>query len=70
VCPPYRIRWILALGFKSTCKAAGTLLTLGLGLDAAHVPITMSFGKQSLELFRVVTEEIDLVSESAVVKAA
>jgi transglutaminase-like putative cysteine protease len=47
-------------------------ILIGLGFDAAHVPITMSFGKQSLELFRVVTEEIALIStsESPVVKAA
>jgi transglutaminase-like putative cysteine protease len=47
-------------------------ILIGLGFDAAHVPITMSFGKQSLELFRVVTEEVDLIStsESPVVKAA
>jgi transglutaminase-like putative cysteine protease len=31
---------------------------IGLGRDAADVPITMSFGKQSLDLFQVVTEEI------------
>ena len=37
---------------------------IGLGRDAAHVPITMSFGKQSLEVFRVVTEEIDLATVS------
>ena len=45
---------------------------IGLGRDAADVPITMSFGKQSLELFRVVAEEIDLAStsESPAVKAA
>ena len=33
---------------------------IGLGRDAADVPITMSFGKQSLEVFRVITTEIDL----------
>src|SRR5271165_3762474 len=33
---------------------------IGLGRDAADVPITMSFGQQSLEVFRVITEEIDL----------
>jgi transglutaminase-like putative cysteine protease len=33
---------------------------MGLGRDAADVPITMSFGQQSLEVFRVITEEIDL----------
>jgi transglutaminase-like putative cysteine protease len=33
---------------------------MGLGCDAADVPITMSFGKQSLEVFRVFTDEIDL----------
>jgi transglutaminase-like putative cysteine protease len=31
---------------------------IGLGRDAADVPITMAFGKQSLEVFRVLTEEI------------
>src|ERR1700726_1675803 len=31
-----------------------------LGRDAADVPITMAFGKQSLDLFQVFTEEIDL----------
>jgi transglutaminase-like putative cysteine protease len=38
---------------------------IGLGRDAADVPITMSFGKQSLEMFRVITEEIDLATVSA-----
>jgi transglutaminase-like putative cysteine protease len=31
---------------------------IGLGRDAADVPITMAFGKESLEGFRVLTEEI------------
>jgi transglutaminase-like putative cysteine protease len=31
---------------------------IGLGRDAADVPITMAFGKQSLDLFQVFTEEI------------
>ena len=44
---------------------------IGLGRDAADVPITMSFGKQSLNGFRVVTEEIDLASsEGFLIKAA
>jgi transglutaminase-like putative cysteine protease len=45
---------------------------IGLGRDAADVPITMSFGKQSLEVFRVYTEEIDLaaVSDGLIVKGA
>ena len=45
---------------------------MGLGCDASHVPITMSFGKQALETFQVITEEIDLaaVPEALVVKAA
>ena len=38
---------------------------IGQGRDAANVPITMSFGKQSLEMFRVMTEEIDLATFSA-----
>ena len=40
--------------------------------DAADVPITMSFGKQSLEEFRVYTEEIDLapISEALISEAA
>jgi transglutaminase-like putative cysteine protease len=32
---------------------------IGIGCDAADVPITISFGQQSLQLFRVFTEEID-----------
>jgi transglutaminase-like putative cysteine protease len=32
---------------------------MGLGYDAADVPITMTFGKQALEVFRVFTDEID-----------
>jgi transglutaminase-like putative cysteine protease len=32
---------------------------IGLGRDAADVPITMSFGNQFLEAFRVTTDEID-----------
>jgi transglutaminase-like putative cysteine protease len=46
---------------------------IGLGRDAADVPITMAFGKQSLELFRVLTEEIvdfAAVSDALSVKAA
>jgi transglutaminase-like putative cysteine protease len=46
---------------------------IGLGRDAADVPITMAFGKQSLEVFRVLTEEIvdfAAVSDPLVVKAA
>jgi hypothetical protein len=45
---------------------------IGLGRDAADVPITMSFGKQSLEVFRIYTEEIDLaaVSDGLIVKGA
>jgi transglutaminase-like putative cysteine protease len=31
---------------------------IGRGCDAADVPITMSFGKQSLEVFQVVAEEL------------
>jgi len=31
---------------------------MGRGCDAADVPLTMSFGKQSLEMFHVVTEEL------------
>ena len=40
---------------------------------AADVPITMSFGKQSLEVFRVLTEEIvdfASASDALIVKAA
>jgi transglutaminase-like putative cysteine protease len=44
---------------------------IGLGCDAADVPITMSFGKQSLEVFPVFTEEIDRAATDApIVKAA
>jgi transglutaminase-like putative cysteine protease len=45
---------------------------LGLGCDAADVPITLSFGKQSLEVFRVFTEEIDSdsASEASIGQAA
>jgi transglutaminase-like putative cysteine protease len=45
---------------------------IGLGCDAADVPITMTFGRQSLEVFRVTTEEIDLaaVSDALIGKAA
>jgi transglutaminase-like putative cysteine protease len=45
---------------------------IGRGCDAADVPITMAFGKQSLELFQVFTEEVDLtaVSDELTVKAA
>jgi transglutaminase-like putative cysteine protease len=45
---------------------------MGLGCDASNVPITMSFGKQSLEAFSVITEEIDLaaVPEELIVRAA
>ena len=31
---------------------------IGLGRDAADVPITMAFGQQSLDVFQVFTEEI------------
>jgi transglutaminase-like putative cysteine protease len=40
---------------------------VGLGCDAADVPITMSFGKQSLEVFRVFTEEFVLAANSEAV---
>ena len=46
---------------------------IGLGRDAADVPITMAFGKQSLEVFRVLTEEIvdfAAISDGLIVKAA
>ena len=46
---------------------------MGLGRDAADVPITMAFGKQSLEVFQVLTEEIvdfATVSDALIVKAA
>jgi transglutaminase-like putative cysteine protease len=48
---------------RHNCRRIGRVL-IGLGRDAADVPITMSFGKQSLEVFRVVTEEIDLAAVS------
>ena len=35
---------------------------MGSGRDAADVPITMSFGKQLLEVFRVITDEVDLAT--------
>ena len=35
---------------------------MGLGRDAADVPITMSFGEQLLEVFRVITDEVDLAT--------
>lgn len=41
---------------------------MGRGCDASDVPITMSFGKQSLEAFRVVTEE--LASDADALQAA
>jgi hypothetical protein len=43
-----------------------------LGRDAADVPITMAFGKQSLEVLRVLTEEIDFaaVSHALILKVA
>ena len=37
---------------------------IGRGRDAADVPITMSFGKQTLEVFRVITEKIDMAAVS------
>jgi len=45
---------------------------IGRGRDAADVPITVSFGKQSLEVFRVFTEEIDFsaASNALIAKAA
>jgi transglutaminase-like putative cysteine protease len=44
---------------------------IGLGNDAADVPITISFGKSSLEAFHVFTKEIDsVVSEGLIVEAA
>jgi hypothetical protein len=78
------IRWTLALGLRSSCRDDGIPLTLGitavecrvligLGRDAADVPITMAFGKQSLEVLRVLTEEIvdfAAVADALIVKAA
>jgi len=45
---------------------------MGRGCDAADVPVTMSFGKQSLEGFHVFTEEINIaaVSDALIVEAA
>jgi transglutaminase-like putative cysteine protease len=43
---------------------------IGRGCDAADVPITMSFGKQSLEVFRVVTEELGSSVGSDALQAA
>lgn len=46
---------------------------IGLGRDAADVPITMAFGQQSLDVFQVFTEEIvdfTAVSDALIVKAA
>jgi transglutaminase-like putative cysteine protease len=43
---------------------------IGRGCDAADVPITMSFGKQSLEVFRVVTEELGSSVVSDALQAA
>jgi transglutaminase-like putative cysteine protease len=37
---------------------------IGIGCDAANVPITISFGEQSLQLFRVFTKEIDPITAS------
>jgi MFS family permease len=49
---------------KDSSAEIGRVL-IGLGRDAADVPITMAFGKQSLEVFRVLTEEIvDFVAVS------
>jgi transglutaminase-like putative cysteine protease len=48
---------------RHNCRRKGRVL-IGSGRDAADVPITMSFGKQSLEVFRVITEEIDLAAIS------
>jgi transglutaminase-like putative cysteine protease len=48
---------------RHNCRRIGRVL-IGSGRDAADVPITMSFGKQSLEVFRVITEEIDLAAIS------
>jgi transglutaminase-like putative cysteine protease len=43
---------------------------IGRGCDAADVPITVAFGKQSLEGFRVVTEEFGFSEVSDVLQAA
>jgi transglutaminase-like putative cysteine protease len=43
---------------RHNCRRIGRVL-LGRGRDAADVPITMVFGKSSLENFSVITEEIE-----------
>jgi transglutaminase-like putative cysteine protease len=55
-------RWY-AFDARHNRRRIGRVL-LGLSRDAADVPITMSFGKQTLEVFRVITEEIDLAAVS------
>jgi transglutaminase-like putative cysteine protease len=49
-------RWY-AFDARHNRRRIGRVL-IGLGCDAADVPITMAFGKESLEDFRVLTEEI------------
>jgi transglutaminase-like putative cysteine protease len=43
---------------RHNCRRIGRVL-IGRGRDAADVPITMVFGRSSLENFRVITEEVE-----------
>jgi transglutaminase-like putative cysteine protease len=43
---------------------------IGRGCDAADVPITMAFGTQSVEVFRVLTEELGAVPVTDALQAA
>jgi transglutaminase-like putative cysteine protease len=57
----YLDRQWYAFDARHNCRRVGRVL-IGIGCDASDVPITISFGQQSLDLFRVFTEEIDPIA--------
>lgn len=59
----YLHRQWYAFDARHNCRRIGRVL-IGIGCDASDVPITISFGQQSLDMFRVFTEEIDLIAVS------
>src|SRR5271165_4836682 len=59
----YLHRQWYAFDARHNCRRIGRVL-IGIGCDASDVPITISFGQQSLDMFRVFTEEIDPIAVS------
>ena len=68
--PPVSVPWISAAGLKSTSAVGGTpsmpgttsprigRVLMARGRDAADVAMTTSFGKNTLQCFKVWTDEV------------